>query len=764
MMNLQKQVIIVGTTFIIIFSILFFSVYLKYEAEYAKTKKEIVGLSKITKIHNLNIQLKELRGLSQFENVSKDSMDNLSNPNLLKSIQSLHEDEIEEYFLDFFTLSKVLSKDEYFNRYTHLLNLLEHKKSDIADSSYLLFEADRKIYFLMSISILSIPEAIEYIAKIRGIGTNILSKGYTDKNEKIFLLKNYLHSFKDIIKKVQYLTAKINFAQKSNFKTLLSNIDNDFKNISNIVYNIHQEKISSQEYFFETSKLVNNLNYLTIFTKKLLTAKLQKRVFELKNSLFLGTTFYVLIILIIIFTMYITFFKIQKEIKASKKIHDENVFINILRDDYSQNMTLEEICNVSLNHLVKRFNVLNGSLYIFDKKNFKLYLGATYGIKKDSLKQTLDLHENLISENILEKKINIKSVHINTDLGNIKTICTKLITIPLLKFDKSIGTIQLTIDDKLNNINLNFLQQIVLIMATYIYKAQIDDESSRYLKLIDKNVLISKTDLDGNIIEISEQLCSLSEFSKEDLIGKNHRIFRGSRMSDEFFASMWDTLSKGQNWSGEIQNAKKNGGYYWVDTIISPDCDLNGNIIGYTAIRRDITDRKTIEKIAITDGLTSLFNRRHFDTIFSKQIKAARRTNSLLGFVLLDIDYFKQYNDTYGHQDGDIALKQIALALKQIIRRPDDYVFRLGGEEFGMLYHIKNKKDAFNIADNTRKYIENLEIEHSQNAVSKYLTISAGIYIIKPNDILNEDQIYKKCDDALYKAKQCGKNQVSIII
>jgi len=286
-MNSQKQTIVVGTTFIIIFSILFFSVYFKYEAEYTKTKKEITGLSKITKINNLNTQLMELRGLSQFENASKNSIDYLSNQNLLKSLQSLEENKIEKYFLEFLGLSKKLSKDEYFNRYSHLLNLLEHKKKEIADSSYLLFEADREIYFLMSISVLDIPKAIKYIAKIRGIGTDILSEGGINKNEKIFLLKKYLHSFKDSIKNVQYSVAKIHFMQTSNFKTLLSNINNTFKNINYIVYNIHKEKISSKEYFFEISKIVNNLNDLTIFSKKLLIKKLQDRVFKLKNKLLL---------------------------------------------------------------------------------------------------------------------------------------------------------------------------------------------------------------------------------------------------------------------------------------------------------------------------------------------------------------------------------------------------------------------------------------------------------------------------------------------
>ena len=100
-------------------------------------------------------------------------------------------------------------------------------------------------------------------------------------------------------------------------------------------------------------------------------------------------------------------------------------------------------------------------------------------------------------------------------------------------------------------------------MGTYIYKAQKDEETEKYLKLIDKNVLISKTDLHGNITEVSEQLCVLSQYSKEELLsGVTHRIFKHKDMSKEVFIDIWKTITRGNIWHGEIKNRKKDGSFY----------------------------------------------------------------------------------------------------------------------------------------------------------------------------------------------------------
>ena len=164
--------------------------------------------------------------------------------------------------------------------------------------------------------------------------------------------------------------------------------------------------------------------------------------------------------------------------------------------------------------------------------------------------------------------------------------------------------------------------------------------------------------------------------------------------------------------------------------------------------------------MSVTDGLTSLYNRRFFDEIFPRQIKFANREKDILAFAMIDVDHFKKFNDKYGHQAGDNTLKKIASILKEAIKRPTDYVFRLGGEEFGLLYDVHNVEDAFNIANQIRIDVENLEIEHLQSETSKFVTISIGIYLIKPNDVYSVDEIYKMCDDILYKAKQEGRNRV----
>ncbi len=384
-------------------------------------------------------------------------------------------------------------------------------------------------------------------------------------------------------------------------------------------------------------------------------------------------------------------------------------------------------------------------------------------MKKGSLNQTLELHENIISENILEKEIKILDVEQMVSLGNIDTTATKLVTIPIMEFENSIGTMQLLFDNRFKDVDIEFLQEAISLTASYIFKAQKDDESSRYLKLIDKNVLISKTDLDGNITEVSEEFCNISQYSKDELIGQNHRVLKHEDNPKSIYHDMWKTISSGEIWRGEMKNRKKDGSFYWIDSVISPDNDINGNRIGYTAIRTDITDKKKVEEIAITDGLTSLFNRRHFDNIFTQQIEISRRVKGMLAFVLMDIDHFKQYNDTYGHQDGDTTLKLVAKALRITLKRPDDYTFRLGGEEFGLLYHISNEDDGYAIADEARKNIENLKIEHRGNSASKYVTISSGLYVIKADDLNSEDMIYKKSDEALYVAKQSGRNRVSTV-
>ncbi|WP_051303276.1 GGDEF domain-containing protein [Psychromonas aquimarina] len=180
-----------------------------------------------------------------------------------------------------------------------------------------------------------------------------------------------------------------------------------------------------------------------------------------------------------------------------------------------------------------------------------------------------------------------------------------------------------------------------------------------------------------------------------------------------------------------------------------------------SATLKKLTDtQKNLEIISQTDGLTGLYNRRQFDSVFAKEINTAKRNKNILAFVMLDIDYFKYYNDAYGHQKGDSALIKVAQQLEAEMQRSNDAVFRIGGEEFALLFQVKEELDAVTKTEEIRKTIELLQIPHKDSRISAYLTLSAGVFTIKPQQIISEQYAYKACDELLYQAKKCGRNQV----
>ena len=286
------------------------------------------------------------------------------------------------------------------------------------------------------------------------------------------------------------------------------------------------------------------------------------------------------------------------------------------------------------------------------------------------------------------------------------------------------------------------------------------NKMQEYIKLVDQNIITSSTDIKGYITHVSEAFCRISGYTKEELIGKNHNIIRHPDVPAATFKEMWEMLKQNKPWSGEIKNKKRNGDFYWVSAIIYPNFDTHGNKVGYTGIRQNITDRKYIEEISITDGLTNIFNRRHFNDIFPKMINSAKRHNDLVAFIILDIDSFKQYNDTYGHQMGDNVLIKIANSIKQTLKRADDHCFRLGGEEFAIIFKVDLFGQAVTFANTIKNNIKNLKIEHKNNATGDYITASIGLVCKKAEDIKDDDTIYKEADDLLYEAKNQGRDKV----
>lgn len=200
--------------------------------------------------------------------------------------------------------------------------------------------------------------------------------------------------------------------------------------------------------------------------------------------------------------------------------------------------------------------------------------------------------------------------------------------------------------------------------------------------------------------------------------------------------------------------------------------DADHQVSAIAVCYRDLTEQKQlevslseskqiIEQISITDWVTDLHSKIYFDDVFPKMINISKRNGQVLAFGLLNIDHFKAYNETYGGNAGDEALKKIADALKNSFKRPNDYTFRLEGDTFGILFNVTKSEDVRDLCQKIHQQIESLTIKHTHSPTKPYLTLSMGITVLHPDQKKSADMVYRDTQKLLSTAKQKGKNCIS---
>ncbi|OEH85398.1 hypothetical protein BHU72_04730 [Desulfuribacillus stibiiarsenatis] len=178
-------------------------------------------------------------------------------------------------------------------------------------------------------------------------------------------------------------------------------------------------------------------------------------------------------------------------------------------------------------------------------------------------------------------------------------------------------------------------------------------------------------------------------------------------------------------------------------------------------LNAQLQDRnETLKKLSMIDGLTGIANRRYLEEYLEREWRYAVRNKGQLSLVMFDIDYFKLYNDYYGHQCGDDTLKAIAQTVEKILKRPTDMVARYGGEEFVVILPATAIHGAMEIAKQIRGCVEGLQICHEKSAISDYVTISLGVTTIHNYTSDSTTTLIEHADNALYKAKNSGRNKV----
>lgn len=440
--------------------------------------------------------------------------------------------------------------------------------------------------------------------------------------------------------------------------------------------------------------------------------------------------------------------------------------------DYIHKDTLDNIRYAA--KLLSRLNYFHGqkALIIDDSKASCTYIAGSF---KRLLFNPIECLNPLEAIDILTANPDIKIVTIDYEMPGINGVdlCKKIrTTFP----DREIvifGISSINLDEVRygflkSGASSFFIKPIVKeeFLAKIINHMQIIEQQEKlntYIDRIDKHIITSITDKSNQIKYVSHAFCETSGYDKTELIGKPHEILEHQDMIGQTHKKIWDTVESGGTWSGEIKNVKKNGETYWLKVNIEPIFDNFKEITGFQLIGVDISDKKTIELMSITDELTGLYNRRYFNTVMAKRVEEAKAKKRCFVFFIMDVDNFKKYNDTYGHKMGDDVLKGVGKVMKEELSMDGDVPFRIGGEEFGGIVYTNDFTEAQSSVEDIRKALEDLQIEHSKNTASKYVTASFGLVFV---DFLNYDnnitpeEIYVKADEGLYEAKESGRNKV----
>lgn len=330
------------------------------------------------------------------------------------------------------------------------------------------------------------------------------------------------------------------------------------------------------------------------------------------------------------------------------------------------------------------------------------------------------------------------------------------------------------------------VQQIIEYVIDRTERKQTEEKLRQLSQAVEQApISIVIADTDGNLQYVNPRFTQVTGYTREEVMGQNPRILKSGKTPPEEYVELWNTITSGHIWRGELINKRKNGDIYYESAIISPILNDAGVVTHYVGVKEDITERKRAEEElhetnqklknqlkenqllrdklyeqANRDALTGLYNRYYLNDALKQEIEKATIEHYPISFIMLDIDFFKKVNDEFGHDAGDFVLKYFAQQLiKQV--RTSDMICRYGGEEFLVILPKAFANEAFQIAERVRTSFAQTKIPIKKN-IDISITVSSGIACF-PTHGKTYTEIISTADAALLKAKNIGRNRVIIL-
>lgn len=279
------------------------------------------------------------------------------------------------------------------------------------------------------------------------------------------------------------------------------------------------------------------------------------------------------------------------------------------------------------------------------------------------------------------------------------------------------------------------------------------NELQNYVQILDENVIHSQLDKQGKITSISSKYCQISGYSKTDLLGEHQNYTLHPNIDQSTRASLNQSLELFEPWQGELLHRSKANKTYWTFSTINPIINDNNELSGFACIDNDITDKKRIESLSILDSLTGIYNRSYLDGKLASEWQRHLRKPQSICIIIIDLDHFKKINDTFGHLVGDEVLKQLSQLMKNRMRI-NDTLGRWGGEEFMIICPNTKLDGGMQLAKDIKTSINDSHFEFVGT-----VTASFGV-AITTSETHEINALIKAADDAMYKAKEGGRDQI----